>query len=478
MKLLSELCRNVGLSPKGDVMIHRVVMDSRLVQPGDLFVAYPAGIKFIDSALANGASAVLVPDEECLGKASVGVTCADYENTLWRICKDLYDDPSASFKLVGVTGTNGKTTTAWIMRDLLQALGERAAYIGTLGVILPEESRELANTTPFVVDVYNLMVEARDQGVTALVMEVSSHALAQKRVEGLSFDVGIFTNLTQDHLDFHETMEAYQAAKWRLFTDFGDLVGCFNLDDPVGAKWSQQFAGRQVSFSTSAKNQLQGRIRKVQVDRIEMDLVFAGEQREALSRLGGSYNVSNLLSATSGLLGFGYDLYQVSRVIPDATPVPGRFESIPNRHGVGVLVDYAHTPDALEKLLQAVKPITTGRVITVFGCGGDRDKAKRPIMARIASQMSDLVIVTSDNPRTEDPEQILNDICAGLIDGKSYERLSDRQLAIEVAIQNARIGDSVVIAGKGHEDYQIIGKEKVYFDDRELARNALANLST
>ena len=459
-----------------------MVMDSRKVQPGDLFVAMPSAntdsSKFIPMALEAGAVGAVVHNRESLKlvAGSCGVFLPHFEDDLWKLCKVITRNPANSMIVVGITGTNGKTTTAWILRDMLQGLGESAGYLGTLGFQYPGHSVELPNTTPFVVDLYNHLAEARDAGVKALAMEVSSHALAQKRVEGIEFDVAVMTNLTQDHLDFHGSLEEYANSKWRLFSEFGSVFGCFNIDDKTVASWKDKFNGSKIGYSNQNETgaELAGIASKVAIDGIEMTLSFGGETRKAQSQLAGSYNVSNLLSACSALLALGYSLEQIVGVIPKATPVPGRFESIPNERSIGVIVDYAHSPDALEKLLDAVRPLTSGKVITVFGCGGDRDTKKRPLMADTASERSDLTVITSDNPRTEDPQKILEQVAAGIKKGKESVLIEDRIEAIYFAIRNANPGDTVVIAGKGHEDYQIIGRQKIHLDDRETAREALS----
>ena len=480
---LSELCAASGITNfviHGDADVRRLVMDSRKVRPGDLFVAMPSSntdsLKFVEGALEAGAVGAVVYRSDALIDCNrhAGLFLDDYENNLWRLCKTLYNNPSGSMKLVGVTGTNGKTTTAWIIRDMLASLGLHAGYMGTLGLQYPGFSIELPNTTPFVVDLYNYLAEARDAGVEAFAIEVSSHALAQKRVEGLEFDVAIFTNLTQDHLDFHKTFSDYADAKWRLFSDFAPAVGCFNLDDETGREWASKFSRQTIGYSSErAEAELFGKPLAVTISGIELELSFAGETRKVRSHLAGNYNVSNLICACSALLGLGYSLDEVASVVPDATPVPGRFESIQNDRGIGVIVDYAHTPDALEKLLDAAKPLTKNRIITVFGCGGDRDATKRPIMARAASDRSDLTVITSDNPRTEDPISILDEVASGIALGRESVRIEDRKEAIQFAIRTAKEGDTVVIAGKGHENYQIIGRQKFHLDDREIAREAL-----
>lgn len=477
----AEIAAVVGQTVgNGSAVVERLTANSKLAGPGDVFVAVPSTRvdthDFVAEAMANGAVGAVVHSQSGKERFPNALLLDDFENQIWRLCDALYDHPTRDMKVVGVTGTNGKTTTAWIIQQLLEALGERAAYIGTLGFKQGEVLRPLANTTPFVVDLYNLIVEAKASGCGCLAMEVSSHALAQKRAEGVEFDVAVFTNLTQDHLDFHETMEAYEAAKFRLFSGLPStkpLVKCLNLDDSVGSDWARKLSGRKIGFRThfGLEKDLVGVPESVRVDGIEMEMRFEGQTARLSSRLGGSYNAENILSATSAMLGLGYGLDQVCAAFGGVQPVPGRFEGIPNAHGIGAIVDYAHTPDAIEKLLGACREVTTGRVITVFGCGGDRDATKRPLMAAAAERGSDYVIATSDNPRTEDPETILDQVCAGL--SGEYLRIADRREAISAAISQAKPGDTVVIAGKGHEDYQIIGREKTPFDDRVVAKEIL-----
>ncbi|AIE88159.1 UDP-N-acetylmuramoylalanyl-D-glutamyl-2 [Fimbriimonas ginsengisoli Gsoil 348] len=470
----------------GDAEIGGVAIDSRRVTPGALFVCMPGMTRdsqsFLPAAAENGATAAMVYDEAgreaaiALGLAAVQVD--DYDDTVWRICDAFFDHPTRQMKVVGVTGTNGKTTTAWLLRDILAHLGMKAGYLGTLGFKLPDETRELPNTTPFAVDLYNLLAEARDKGIEALAMEVSSHALAQKRVDGVEFDAAVFTNLTQDHLDYHGTMAEYEAAKWRLFTELPAqsskaFRAAFNIDDAVGLRWSERFDGPLSYGIDNPSAILLGKPAEVGVDRIRLTVREGDTRKEFVTSLGGSYNVYNLMSAVAGARCLDIPLGYISLAASGLHAVPGRFEPVLNDQGIGILVDYAHTPDAVEKLLEAVRPLTDGRVITVFGCGGDRDRAKRPLMARAASERSDLTVVTSDNPRTEDPAAILQEVVSGIAPGRSYVAIQDRGEAVAHAVLAAHPGDVVVIAGKGHENYQIIGREKIHMDDRELARAAL-----
>jgi UDP-N-acetylmuramoyl-L-alanyl-D-glutamate--2,6-diaminopimelate ligase len=512
---LSNLLSESGVHPvavDGDAPIEAIVQDSRLAISGALFVCNPGTSSdshaYLPDAKAKGATLAVVWSDGGFGAAlALGMGAIQlpedriaFNDAVCRLCNTFYDYPTRSMKVVGVTGTNGKTTTAWLIRDMLAALGLRAAYLGTLGFQLPGEERELGNTTPFPVELWTLLAEARDKGVEAIAMEVSSHALAEHRCEYVEFDVGVFTNLTQDHLDFHGSMEEYEAAKLRLFTELPKqtgkkFVGAINVGDSFGEKWAKDlsrphFSNVPVTFEVQSADglpqrhsmqpsvRLYGKPTDVRVDHIDMEVKSpdlpnpsTGKLRVAL---GGAYNVENCLSAAAGLVALGFSLDGVRESLPHVRPVPGRFEAVPNDAGISILVDYAHTPDALEKLLDAVRPLTEGRVITVFGCGGDRDRTKRPKMAKAASKRSDVTVVTSDNPRTEDPQAILDEVLTGIVPGRESVDIIDRREAIAHAVKIAQPGDVVVIAGKGHENYQIIGRTKYPMDDRELAREALA----
>jgi UDP-N-acetylmuramoyl-L-alanyl-D-glutamate--2,6-diaminopimelate ligase len=497
---LSQLLRQANVHPAGhfgDAEVTGAQLDSRKCATGTLFFCMPGTTtdshRYLPAAQAAGASAAVVYSEEGLEQARAlgmpAVYLADVREDAWKLCDVLFQHPTRNLKVVGVTGTNGKTTTAWLVRDMLTALGLKTAYLGTLGFHLPGEQRELPNTTPFAVDLFNLLAEARDKGMEALAMEVSSHALAERRADGVEFDVGVFTNLTQDHLDYHGTMEGYEHAKWRLFTDLPTqsektFTAAINVADPTGQRWAEMLKGiRMVRYGLVPKLGALGALKEgldleaeameVGLDRIHLVTNGKDGDHGFVARLGGSYNVENLLSAVAAVSALGYPLSNLNDWGADVTPVPGRFEAVPNDAGIGILIDYAHTPDALEKLLDAVRPLTQGRIITVFGCGGDRDRTKRPLMAKAASERSDITVVTSDNPRTEDPQAILDEVLTGVVPGRRSTAIIDRREAVAYAVRLAKPGDVVVIAGKGHENYQIIGREKVPMDDRDLARTAL-----
>ena len=493
--LLTELFSQSGVVADrilGEACVSAVVADSRSVRPGALFVCMPSRNSdshgYLGEAKERGAVAALAHSEAgCEAAWNAGLAVAlvldtglGFSEALWRLCKTFFGNPTAAMRLIGITGTNGKTTTTWILRDALEALGRRSAYLGTLGYKTSGGIVKLENTTPFAVDLSQILHDARQYGVQDFAMEVSSHALAERRVDGLEFDVGVFTNLTQDHLDYHGTMREYGEAKRRLFTELPTespkkFVGAVNVDDATGAVWAKELGVPCVSYGLRGGD-LRGKVIEVGVDHVSMCLDHGGRSLECLTHLGGNFNVENTLSACAALLALGYSLEDAARGLASATPVPGRFEAIPNEHGIGVLVDYAHTPDALVKLLDAAKALKHRRMIVVFGCGGDRDRTKRPLMARVVSERADITVVTSDNPRTEDPSSIIEEVKGGLLYGCNSVSIPDRRDAIQAAVNMAHEGDIVVIAGKGHEDYQIIGRTKYPMDDRKMARESLEAL--
>ena len=459
-----------------------------------MFVCMPSASRdthaFLAGAKAAGATSAVVHSAEGLQVAeSLGLATILVENcgtrfnfALGRICRLVLNDPTATMRVFGVTGTNGKTTTAWMVRNALVHLGRKAAYLGTLGFQTAEDIAVLNNTTPFPVELWNLLAEARDQGVQDVVMEASSHALFERRLSGVQFDVGVFTNLTQDHLDFHGSMEHYAAAKKLLFTEYAaatekPFVGAINTANDPGEEWSKEVPCRVLTFGGPGAD-LSLVADKVTVGSIDYTVGFRGESVQGTMQVGGLFNVENTTSALAGMLALGHGLQESVDALATVQAVPGRFEAIANDHGFGVIVDYAHTPDALELLLKSTRHLEPARIITVFGCGGDRDRSKRPKMAAVVSRFGDVAVVTSDNPRTEDPTAILQDVAVGLDPATESVQIIDRREAIAYAVKIAQPGDIVVIAGKGHEDYQIIGRTKFPMDDRTIAREALGALAT
>jgi UDP-N-acetylmuramoyl-L-alanyl-D-glutamate--2,6-diaminopimelate ligase len=466
----------------GDTLVGGLQLDSRKVRRGDLFLAVPGdvhdGRQFIEQAVANGAAAIVA-------EAPVGgfvdelpvplVELPELRFDLGPLAARFYRYPSRDLHVVGVTGTNGKTTTSRLVAQLGRALGKACGVIGTLGATLDESVCASANTTPDPVALQQQLAQWRDQGVHAVSMEVSSHALVQGRVNGVEFETAIYTNLSHDHLDYHGSMDAYGRAKLQLFASAGLRHAVVNLDDDYGPTVVAATAeGVQVlTYSSSgAAADVCVRNPRFHLRGVDAELHTPWGSGQFSSPLPGEFNLANLAAAVTAVVLAGEDFPAVLEAIARLRPVPGRMQAIPNELGLQVIVDYAHTPDALEQVLAALKAHVSGDLVTVFGCGGDRDRAKRQVMGRLASLLSDRVILTSDNPRSEDPAAILADIATGC--SGNYALVPDRAEAIARAIGEARPGDCVVIAGKGHEQYQIIEGERRYFSDEEQARGALA----
>jgi len=440
------------------------------------------GHAFIDNAVMNGAIVVVVQNDAArsdyffLHASVVKVVVPDTRGALAKIAANYYGHPSRSLLLVGVTGTNGKTTTTHLIKSILEAGGEKAGLIGTIEYAIGDEVQLATHTTPESLEVNSLLARMVQKGCTAAVMEVSSHSLVQHRVEGLSFRAGIFTNLTQDHLDYHGTMEEYFRAKKVLFDMLGaDAVAITNADDPRGRDVIAGTHSRTITYGTTPEAD----IRAVDIDVTIQGVRFSVETRNGkesvTSPLTGRFNVANILAAYATGVGLGLPVEQLMRGIAGLKAVRGRFEKILSPAGWTAVVDYAHTPDALENCLRTIDEILPrvkrGRIITIFGCGGNRDAGKRPIMGRIASQRSDVIIVTSDNPRKENPKAIIEQVMAGVEKGVEVYSEVDRRKAIVMGLDLARPGDIVLVAGKGHETYQVVGDTKSHLDDREEIEN-------
>lgn len=476
----SGLLRPVSAA-HGDPDITAITYDSRKAVPGSLFVAWRGektdGHHFIPEAVRAGAVAVVGTDAAALADAGVPAFVAEHARRAMGLLSDAFlGRPSRSLLLTGVTGTNGKTTTVHLIERIWAGLGERTGRIGTLGVLIGDAGEEAANTTPEGPDVHGALRRMVDAGVTRAAMEISSHALDQERVAGLFVPVAVFTNLTQDHLDYHGDMPTYLAAKRRLFTEYEPRDGwaVINGDDPYGPALAGDSGRRILTYGTTGQADLRASDIAATASGIAFTLTWQGKSTKAALLLPGLFNVYNAMAALGAVVAAGAPLEPALEALRNVKGAPGRFESVDEGQAFAVLVDYAHTPDALENVLRAARQVTrNGRVLAVFGCGGDRDRTKRPLMGRIASEGADLAFVTSDNPRTEDPEAIIAEIVAGMSGAGNYAVIPDRRAAIWDAIAEARDGDTVVIAGKGHEDYQIVGSEKRHFDDREVAREAL-----
>ena len=491
--LLHPLLRQVGLPvspPLANAEVRSISCDSRRVGPGTVFVGLPGtrvdGGSFWPEVLAAGACAAVISREAAAALppgADDAVIVAEEPLALvaGRLAAEFWQQPSLRLALLGVTGTNGKTTTTHLIEHLAAAAGQPAALFGTLQNRWPGHSVTASHTTAFADQLQAQLAQAVEAGARLAAMEVSSHALEQGRVAGCRFAGAVFTNLTQDHLDYHETMEAYFEAKALLFTE--PLLGggaVVNVDDPWGRILAERLAqaGRPCWRSSLEHPGAELRITDLAMTAagVRGTLITPRGSGPFCSPLVGRFNLMNLLQAVGLLVQQEMPVGQVLAGLESFRGVPGRMERVPSPEGLGgpaVLVDYAHTPDGLENALAACRPFTEGRLICVFGCGGDRDRTKRPQMGAIAARLADRVVVTSDNPRTEDPQQILEDVVAGIPRGGDLTVESDRARAIAETIAEAEPSDLVLIAGKGHEDYQILGTRRIHFDDREEAEKAL-----
>jgi UDP-N-acetylmuramoyl-L-alanyl-D-glutamate--2,6-diaminopimelate ligase len=464
-----------------DKIIDHPVQDSREVRPGSLFVAIRGaeadGHLFIDKSVQNGAVAIVC--EEVPGDAVSrfpGACFVHVRNTrraLATIAAELYDHPSSKLSLVGVTGTNGKTTTTFLLHQIIGALGSTAGLIGTIEAKIGDESVPVSHTTPDAIELQALFAKMASGGCQHVAMEVSSHALDQYRVHGLRFDVAVFTNLTRDHLDYHASFEAYFKAKKMLFDGLEESdIALYNIDDPAGAKIVADTHAKRVSygFDTGAD------IRVEMLENGVQGLHLRVDGRERRFRLVGRFNAYNIAAAYGSALALGLDKDRVLDALTQVPPVPGRFEQFAFQDGTTVIIDYAHTPDALENVLKTIEDTKSAeaKVWCVFGCGGERDVAKRRVMGSIAESLSDHVIVTNDNPRREDPQNIMNDIRRGMSRPSEARWILDRREAIRHAARHAAPEDIVLIAGKGHEAYQIVGDETRVFDDRAEALEAFS----
>ncbi|HEX6989149.1 MAG TPA: UDP-N-acetylmuramoyl-L-alanyl-D-glutamate--2,6-diaminopimelate ligase [Bacillota bacterium] len=498
-RLLEDLA-DWDLHGSGDPEIRGIAYDSRHVQEGDLFVPWRGGRRFgdghrfIPDALARGAAAVVaqrdaagdlpaLPDDVPL------VLVGDSRRALAALAARFFEYPSSRLRLIGVTGTNGKTTTTHLIRDLLEAAGRGAGLIGTVRYVVGDRVRDADRTTPQAPDIQALLSEMIQAGLGTAVMEVTSIALVQERVAGCEFDVGVFTNLTQDHLDDHGSMEAYAAAKQRLFTMLGQgplggepakggaKAAVINVDETAARQMIEACRVPVLTYGVDRPADFRAQDVRIEPSGTRFTLLAPDGSHRVRLPLMGRFNVYNALAALAAVHVEGIPVAEAVDGLARAAPVPGRFERVEAGQPFPVIVDYAHTPDSLEKLLLTARDFTPGRLIAVFGCGGDRDPGKRPVMGRIAARWADYLILTSDNPRSEDPARILADIEAGIAAGRHRnrprERIADRREAIARAVAIARPGDTVVIAGKGHETYQIFRDRTVPFDDRLVAAEAL-----
>ncbi len=454
-----------------DVEIRGIEEDSRRVKPGYLFVALRGekfdGHSFLQEAVNKGARCVAV-EKRLVMERTVTLQVPDTRKFLSFVSSRFYGEPQKSLNIIGITGTNGKTTISYLIKGILDRAGEKAGRIGTINYEWMKKVSLSSYTTPQPLELFALLSSMVKEGVRFLVMEVSSHSLVLHRVDPLKFSSAIFTNLTRDHLDFHSSFESYFQAKLRLLgliKEEGKVIT--NIDDEYFRKIPRIYSGRVITYGKDREADYWIEDWESSWEGIRMRIGGKGGGREIFLSLPGSFNLYNALSAITWAREEGYSWEVIRDAFQDISPVPGRFERL-NHHGINVVVDYAHTPDALSKVLRSVKELTRGRVITVFGCGGNRDKSKRPFMGWVAETLSDWVIVTSDNPRQEDPEKIIQDILQGM-SKDNHEVEIDRKEAIRRGIEKAEEGDTVLIAGKGHESYQCIGNTRIPFEDRRIA---------
>jgi len=474
--------------------------DSRMVKPGGLFFALKGvasdGHLFIDAALKSGAAAIVLEDLSFAPSSVPYVQVDDARLAMSMMAAEFYNNPTNDIPLIGITGTNGKTTTTYIIEAILRAAGIPAAVLGTIHYRFGDAIFPAPHTTPESVELQKTLRELVDLGARGIVMEVSSHALDQRRVDGCRFDIGIFTNLTRDHLDYHKDMDSYLASKKRFFTELlasdqkkPRRCAVVNIDDPAGRLIAESSACPVITYGLSGDVHVSARDVNFSTSGISGVLTIPGRESKFDSGLLGRFNLYNILAAAAAAVALELSPEAILAGIEGHDKVAGRLERVDDALGVTVLVDYAHTGDALENVLRTLREIARDRIITVFGCGGDRDRGKRPIMGEIAGRYSDISIITSDNPRSEDPAAIIAEIREGILQlglkecaaaelgngfsGKGFTAVESRREAIRLAIRLAKAGDIVLLAGKGHEDYQIIGGKKHHFDDREEAVAAL-----
>jgi UDP-N-acetylmuramoyl-L-alanyl-D-glutamate--2,6-diaminopimelate ligase len=464
-----------------NVNISNIQYDSRKVGKDDLFVAIEGfnvdGHKYIKTAIERGAAAVIIQKEEGL-EGIEGCTIIKVDNTriaLALLAANYYDKPSKKLKLIGITGTNGKTTSTYMMKAILEAAGHKVGLVGTIANYIGDRKIDTHRTTPEALELHELFYDMVKSGVEYCVMEVSSHSLALHRVYGIEFNCGIFTNLTQDHLDFHKTFEEYFNSKLLLFK--ASEVAIVNIDDEYGKTIEGLINKKTISYGVNGEADACAKIMKMHSRGVEFQIEYEGNRKTINLMIPGKYNVYNALCSAVACYTLGINLEHIKAGLENVT-VPGRCEIVTKDHNLGfeVIVDYAHTPDGLENILKTAREFTEGRLISVFGCGGDRDKTKRPIMGKIASELSDIAVVTSDNPRSEDPKLIIENIIEG-IKLDNYTVIENRRDAIEKAISIAQRGDIVVVAGKGHEDYQEIKGKIISFNEREIIKEIIGNLS-
>ncbi len=474
---LSELLKNTEHVIYGeDVDISAITYDSRNVAPGSLFVAVRGfstdGHDYIEKAISAGAAAILAEEK---GEWNVPVAvCPDTRKGLAEVGAQFYGCPAEKLRIIGVTGTNGKTTTTYLIKQVLDLLGYKTGLIGTNQNIIGDRIETASRTTPESLDLQKMLSEMVAGGVSHVVMEVSSHSLALSRTHGIHFYEAVYTNLTQDHLDFHETMQQYMEAKAKLFRQARH--GVINLDDAFGKKMKELAACPVQTYGVENPCDIKGENIRLSERGVICTTTVGGVPYEVRLGIPGMFSVYNALAATAACLGMGIPMEDILKGLVLAKGVKGRAEVVHIAAPFTVIIDYAHTPDGLDNIIRTVQGFAKGRVITLFGCGGDRDKTKRPIMGEIAARLSDYVVVTSDNPRTESPAAIIRDIEKGMEAYKEkYTVVENRKEAIRTAMQLANAGDVIILAGKGHETYQILKEGTIEFDERAIVKEIYKN---
>lgn len=483
---LSNILKGVeGSLIKGslDIDINLITIDSRKTAESTLFVAMVGmtsdGHNYIKSAYEKGCRAVVIErDRDDIPEDMTVFRVESSRTALAVMAANFYDSPSKSMTMIGVTGTNGKTSTTYFMESVLNHINKKTAVIGTVEIRIGGEKRDIdfaTSTTPDTLELNQMLRIMADENVEDVIMEVSSHGLELKKVDGIEFETAIFTNLTQDHLDFHKTMENYCKAKAKLFKMC--KYGVINADDPWASEIVKDATCNIITYGIDKPCDLQAKNIEYKMDSVHFSVNIKGEDVDFNLNVPGRFSVYNALGVIGACVAMGIDTQNIKEGINAIKGVPGRIQSVKNDKGFNVIVDYAHTPDGLENIINAVREFTKNRVITVFGCGGDRDRTKRPIMGKIVAELSDLPIVTSDNPRSEEPSEILKEIEVGVKPvTDNYIMIVDRKEAIKKAVELAKPGDSVIIAGKGHENYQILKDKTIHFDDVEAAKEALEEI--
>lgn len=470
---LRDIMENINLDiiqGSIDLEINKIQYDSRKVMQGDVFFCVDGynvdGHNYIQAAINNGAVAIVCQKNIPMHLKCTVIRTEDSRKALAISAANYYKNPSRDMKIIGITGTNGKTTSAFMIKGILEQQGYKVGLVGTIANYIGDKKIHTERTTPESLELHELFKEMVESKVDYCVMEVSSHSLSLDRVYGIEFCESIFTNLTQDHLDFHKTFENYFCAKLKLFQHSKNSI--INIDDKYGEKAHSLITSSKLSFGLNNNTDIMASDIKMHSRGSKFTLGYKGNSFEIELSIPGNYNIYNALGAIAVCLSQGIDP-AVIKIALQKVQVPGRCELVKDTHNLGfeIILDYAHTPDGLENILKTAREFTKGKLICVFGCGGDRDKAKRPIMGKIGSELCDITVITSDNPRNEDPLEIINDIVKG-IDKHNFEIIENRKMAIKRAMEIAIQGDVIVIAGKGHEDYQVLKGKTIHFDEREV----------